>query len=523
MIFKLGACKPNISHAVLSTTEAISIDYAFAWAVGFYHKSGGLKKDLVIFGSTQCPIKNMKIELNKRLMGAAVINMSYIDIPYHADDYVIIDYKGNTIYRGLVDHAPDIDKGQLKLVPYSKRLKEVIINKTYTAQTASAMLNDIITDVQTDTSISWNSDLIDTGETTTYSKIYNYVPAEKAISEIVSELSDREWGVTVNNVFSVYQPSTGIDDMYFQTPNMPYSAVKAKINWNKIDATRYQVLQKVTGGKVERAGEVGTGGLYPAISLEALVRKKEKTFTIDTFVSSTEALDLAYSHLTSQIIPETISVKNFNVDRKFLGIGERIQVQGAEEKVLKTIVDCDSTTNWTGATLDTTDYTEGSGSISFSASSSGDQIVYDFGEVENFRYPERFGMMVKGSVVGSYLELGFSNDSSTLFDNAIPVPIYTAGVWQYRDFPRTTGFRYWGLNTSSGPGSVSTVKVDQISAYLFDRKLYTGNVVKMDLDISPENDRLCNLTLSEYDEIANQNAIDLQKRVESIETVNKST
>lgn len=523
MISKLGRYKPNTGHSILSTTTAVSISYAFAWDVGFYHKSGGLKKGLVIFGSTNCPIKSMRIELNKRIMGAATLNMSYIDIPIHADDFIIIRYKGVTSYRGLVDHQPDPKSGVIKLVPYSRRLKEVIINKSYTAQTAESMLNDIITTVQADTSISWNADLVDTGETTTYTKSFDYVKAEKAISEIAGELSNREWGVTVNNVFSIYQPSTGVDKMFFQTPNQAYVSIREKKNWNKINATRLQVYYKSAGGKTTRAGEVGYGGSYPTISLETLVRKKEDKFVIDTGVSSTEALDAAYSELTSLSIPQTINVNGFNLDRYFPVIGERMQVQDHEEKVLKTIIDCDSTTAWTGVTADTTDYVEGSGSLSFAASSSGDKIVYDFGAVESFRLPERIGMMLKASVTGTYLELGMSNDSSTLFDNATPVPIYTAGVWQYRDFPRTTGFRYWGLNVSSGVGSTSTVKVDQISSYLFDRKIYTGNIVKLAFEINSANDRLANVTLSEYDEEANTENMRMQKRVDSIETVNQST
>lgn len=523
MIVRIGRSKPNLGRAILATTTATEISYAFAWDVGFYHSSGGLKKDLYIFGSTECPIKNIQIELNKRIMGAAKITMSYLDFPLHSDDYVIIKYKGTVAYRGLVDYAPDPKDGILKLVPYSRRFKELLIDKTYTSQTASAMLEDIITTIQADTGISWNEDLIDTGESTTYSKTFEYVTAEKAIREIVDDLSDREWGVTVNNVFTVYQPSTTVDEMFFQTFSPEYTKIKAKTDWKKIKATRYQVFKKNTAGNTTRVGEVGTGGSYPAIDLEKLVRKKEKKYNIDTFVGSTEALDNAYSRLVNMGVPESVQITNFNLDRYFPVIGDRLQVQDEEEKVLRTIIDCDASTGWTGGSSDASDYVEGSGSISFSSSSSGDQIYYDFGQAENFRSPERVGMMIKASETGTYLELGMSNDSSTIFDTTTPIPIYTAGVWTYRDFPRTTGFRYWGINTSSGVGATSTVKVDQVSMYLWHRKIFEGNIVKVNITISSQNDRLCTITLNDYDEEANKDMLDLEKRVDSIEAVNQST
>jgi hypothetical protein len=259
-MIKLGRNKPNIGRSVLSTTEVVTIDQAFAWDVGFYHKSGGLKKDLYIFGSTDCPIKSIQFELNKRIMGAGVMNLSFVDFPIHADDFVILTYKGTTAYRGLIDHAPDPKQGKLKLVPYSRRYKELLINKTYTTQTASAMLQDIVEDLQSDTGITWNSDLVSTGESTTYTKVFEYVTAEKAVKEIVGELSDREWGVNVNNVFTVYTPNTTVDEMFFQSYEPIFTSVEAKYNWNKIKATRYQVLRKPRREKQRGKAKLDTGG-----------------------------------------------------------------------------------------------------------------------------------------------------------------------------------------------------------------------------------------------------------------------
>jgi hypothetical protein len=240
-------------------------------------------------------------------------------------------------------------------------------------------------------------------------------------------------------------------------------------------------------------------------------------------VSSTEALDTAYSELQNLSIPLTVKVKNVDLDEYFPTIGDLIQIQDREEKVLKTIIDCDASTGWTNASSDSADYTSGSGSLSFSSSSSGDQMTYDFGVTEQFRYPERIGYMIKASETGTYLEMGMSNSSSTLFDSPTPVPIYTSGVWQYKDFPRATGFRYFGLNTSSGVGGTSTVKLDEVSMYLWDRRIYEANVVKATISITAKNDRLCQLTLNEYDEEANAEQIEIEKRVDSIETVNQST
>jgi uncharacterized protein involved in tolerance to divalent cations len=311
--------------------------------------------------------------------------------------------------------------------------------------------------------------------------------------------------------------------MFFQSYEPAYTSLKTKTNWNKIKATRYEVYQKSAGGKTTRAGQVGHGGSYPTISLETIVRKKEDKYIIDTFTGTSEALDEAYAELTELTIPETIEVNNFNMDTYFPVIGDRLQVQDQEERVLKTIIDCDNSSGWTNASSDATDYCEGSGSLSFSSSSSGDAMYYDFGVAEYFRYPERVGFMIKASEIGTYLELGMSNYSSTLFNTTSPVPIYTAAVWQYKDFPTSSGFRYIGLNTSSAVGATSTVKIDQVSMYLWDRKIFEGNIVKAKIKITAENDRLCNITLTEYDEEANADKIEIMKQVDIINTVNQST
>jgi len=353
--------------------------------------------------------------------------------------------------------------------------------------------------------------------------VFNYVTAEKAIEELIGILTNRYWGVNAENRLVVYTPNTAVDEVLFQNNSPYYTEVNIKKNWNSIKATRYQVFKKTTGGGSERIGQVGYGAGYDPIDLEKIYRKKEGKEIISTSMSSSEALDFAYSKLTNLEVPISIRVTNVNMDYYIPAIGDYIQVQDEEEKVIRTIIDCDSVTGWTGATIDTADYCEGSASIYFTATSSGNSMYYDFGSLKKWRYPSRLGFMIKGTVVGEYLEWSYSNDSSTLWDNAKNIKIDSANVWEYTDYSHTDNFRYIGIRCTSSPTSPSDINIDQVCLFSGYREIYENNIKQINFKISEFNDRLCHFTAGQYEQQISEEEQELRFKVENIETISYST
>ena len=85
--------------------------------------------------------------------------------------------------------------------------------------------------------------------------------------------------------------------------------------------------------------------------------------------------------MTSQSIPQSISAQ-IDLEQYFPEIGDLITIEDEPEEILKEIITCESTTNWTDGdctiALDSADYVKGSGSVEFSGTGSPSSIIYDF-------------------------------------------------------------------------------------------------------------------------------------------------
>jgi hypothetical protein len=243
---------------------------------------------------------------------------------------------------------------------------------------------------------------------------------------------------------------------------------------------------------------------------------------------------------------ETVQIKELDINRYDLDIGEKIQVVDGYEKVLETIISCDSATGWTNASVDTTEYVEGTGSITATGYNPvTSAATYNFGEIMRFNNPEFIQFMVKvDSGSGNILEYAFSNNSSTLWDSPLDIYINAAAVWQIVQFDCSNcdTFQYFGIRYKSTitlpqryfnnigsmmfgqsfPDAPSNVpfNIDRVQIYHYSKNAYTGNVVQINYKVD-KYDTHVNVNLNDYDEQSTETSMILDRRVEKIDTIQK--
>ena len=546
-----------------STVFANKPGLQYDWRVQLYYKDGTIKKDWWI-GQDNNPLKKLKFELTEKICGKGEITFAFLDFPIDADDYLILSYKGDVKYRAIVDQAIDPKGGRAKLLPYHERYGELLINNTFTTKTIEEMLTTIVnTETFADTGIFTIPGFIDTGDTETFDKDYSsYNTVKKVIDELVNSLDDRQWGVTADNIFTVYQPSETVDEVLLYGDNPPYSEIDQNIDYSKIKATRYQVFRKVTAdpeadppieeGGTEYIGQVGYGSGYPTPDIEKLSRKKVEKFPIDELITNnTKALEFAYADLIANTaIPETIKLKNYRFENVFPTIGKKYKVQDRVEFIRRQILDCEALTNdddtfqggaWTGATLETADFTTGSGSVRFTGTEIADEMSYAFTNTVKLLKPLKISFYLKSETYGDFLQLDIDG---TTYDINIP----SADVWWYYDFEFTATtideikFVYvnapsggqsngWSIETSTdsswstGTWSANTttsfsntVYIDNIGLFLPHREEYEASVISASFEITGPNIK-CNVKLNEYDLFANNELFRLERKLEKQQAI----
>jgi hypothetical protein len=547
-----------ISNALDNRTQS-----QFDWRAQLFHKSGGIKKDWFI-GQDNTSLEKIDFELTKKICGSGTIRFVYLDFPIDADDYVKIFFQNSLVYRAIVDQSIDPKGGKAKLLPYSQRFGELLANNTFTGKTIAEMLETIVINAFPDTQINFLLSLVDTGSIETFDKDFSkYETVKKIIDELVSELDDREWGVTADNLFTVYKPSILTDEILLYGDDPYYTDIKQDIDYSKIKATRYQVLKKnTTTDKIERIGEVGYGGLYPILSIENLTRKKEKKFTVsDLIVNNADALEFAYANLTSKaIVPQSITLKDFRFELLFPEIAKRYKVQDRIEYIRRKIIRCDSLTadddsfekdsgSWSGATLNTTDFTSGTASITYDGAIIGDSIRYDFGDTIKLLDPLSLGFMLKSEFAGDLLgiEIGIGGDTggdgawssgpwsvgawsqdntsyttdTILFEDTINIP--NGQTWNYYEFPFTlTEFSYIKFKFTTTPSSTTTINIDDIGIFLPDRAEYESNVILAKFRLE-KDDIKCDVKLNDYDLQANDDFFLLERELQKLEALSQDT
>ena len=128
--------------------------------------------------------------------------------------------------------------------------------------------------------------------------------------------------------------------------------------------------------------------------------------------------------------------------------------------------------------------------------------------------------MKSASQNGTIIEVGLSNASSTVFDNAYKVNISSLNVWETKRISITnTSWRYFGIrSTVNNP----TIYFDSIGYYAWSRNEYIGNLIQKKYTLDNKGYKV-NLTLNEYDYQANTELFNLEKKAENTHEILLST
>jgi len=522
--------------------------HQFPWRVEFFHKSGGLKAIWNI-GQNDCPIYEMEFERNLKGNGAGIIRTTFLDFPIDPTDYFDIFYDDTIIYSGVVDVAPDPKGGDVQLIGRHQYYSDRLISQSFSSNAASAIMQTIVESMDSETMISWNAALVDTGSTDLFTIEYNYEKISKVFDDLVAQLDDRYWGVNADGFFYCQELSQTTDDTLFYTDQPGYSSIEVAYDYSGIEATRYQVYKKVDGsGDTVRIGQVGYGAPYPSISAEKFTRIKEEVLTVSEVLSDAQALAYAYAKLTAQEALTTVTVNDIDLSVYNPDIGDLIDIQDREQTILIEVVDCDSTTGWTGATLETTEYVAGTGSVKFTATNAGDEMEYAFDGQTMWKNQQKLGFMCRASESGTYLsvDLSYETDyynygygsgyysegaygegdtdgtesSKTVFTNT--VNITAANVWNYYSFESTLPISQIRFYANAAPASPATVYIDRIQIYCDYRTRYNNNIVQINYSITPARDKV-SMLLNSYDKYSNDALFRYDKQIRTLESALRSS
>jgi hypothetical protein len=534
------------SALVFSGASAPNPVSSLRWTLELYHKSGGLKKSWAL-GQDNCPVISIDFEENLLGCGSGTIGLAYIDFPIDIDDYVLIYFNGKLKYRGMINVTPDPEGGEIELIPQHFRLEELLYNGSFTSKTIAEISATVIAAIKTDADIQYSASLIDTNSSDTISPNYQYESAKKIITDLMERIPTRYYGVRADRFFYIKSFSEVRNNDLFYTDNSAYSDISVEQNNDGIDATHYQVYKKASGASgSEYVGQVGYGGLYPEIPLLTISRKKEKKLTVSEVLSVNEALEYAYAKLLTMAVERRIEIKNIDLDQFEPVVGNLIRVQAQEKETIQTIIDCDSLTNWTGATLDTTDYIENTASITATIENIGDGVSYSFGAMKNYKAIQKFGFMLKSDYSGNILDITISygqnmsdyvvgagvcgagecginamdesqtESAETITNNSLNIS--SSNIWQLFEFEATSGLYKieWALNQDLPVPAI--INIDRIHIYNTDRLQYEDNVVSIKYKITPANENIT-VQLSSYNFAANQKLFEFDKKISILEAV----
>lgn len=528
----------------ISLTTPISI---YNWKIELYHSSGGIKKTWNI-GQSNCPIKSLQFELNKKICGAGTLELAFQDFPIHAGDYILVYWKGDLKYRAFVANKPDPKGGKIKLESYTKMFEYHWCGLIFTQlKTVEQIFESTINENDDHTGIKWNAAFIDTGSTETFQpEFYPPVKMKKVFDDYIVKCDDREWGVLPTKIFTVYQMQETVTKNIFTN----FEEVEYDADYSQIKATIYNVYRKdATTGNTIFCGTVGGDVIdYPRLlEIEMLIGgERWDIYTVsDVIQTNEEALEIAYADLVAKaVIPKTTQIKNLSLDEYFPVIGEKIKTIDVTELIPRNIISCDTVLNWSGGTLDTTYYLDGLGSIKFDSVST-PQIVYDFGKIEKWNHPQKIGFMLRTSCAGQYLEWSvgkytggyssgaygagkYSGDIASatdyLWNETQNIYISTGSVWSWHEFELTDDFRYFGIRFNGTPSvSPCYVWLDGVYLFLYDKSSYEGNVVLAKFKIDSKGNSHCDVTLDAYNLQANDALFRATRKIEQLEAINATS
>jgi len=492
-----------------------------------------------------CPLRQAKYTVTRSGMGKANFDFAIMDAPIVSRDKINIYRNGKIVYQGLVDGIPDKAGGKVTTSPFLNELQNKTYNFNYsTGATYEEILEDIILEKDQDTGVFWNATLVDTGSTFVFTGEYKYDSVKKIIKDIQDQLENRYLGIDHNNFFYVKAFSTTVTTTLYADDNSGYEGVKVTVDDKAVKATRSQVYQEsTTAGQKVRLGSVGystSSTDYPTLAIENQVGVIENKETVYKGLSSSDGLNFAYQKLVKDAVIKTkIDIKNVDYDRYPLEIGERIKIYKEEDLLWHTIIDCESTANWTAGDLSTIAKV-GTYSMNFTST----YIDYNYAEYKRWKGIERLGFYIRSDKVGSFVNvylgdstgeqaaigglglgalgvgaLSEGDTSATLTTTNIEigssvfysVDIKGVNQWQWVDIPTT--YDNFSIIRFESNDTSADVRVDEIQLYSLFRQSYEANVIQMDFDLSSS---YVNVKAGEFQEFADDDFNILKNEVEAL-------
>lgn len=501
-------------------------DYPFE--IIFNYRDGGFKKRIYV-GADNCAIKKVKFSINEKGCANARVEFAYLDWTIDKYDTVDIYYKGRKIYHGLVNDKPDIDGGEISIVPQRVRLEHFIFDrvKYVTNVSALTLLETAVKTKQEYHRVSYNpyfiADTFKDNDAELVLPEFQDSEIKNMIEDVIKTIdSDAQWGVNENNIFFVRYPESTVSKRLFLCDKPYYKSIKVRTQYENIKLTRAIVYRKgdterevdpdpsedMFCGKVCYGEDPGSQEYFPPIArLENEVGIIEQIVSIPSVVEDNTARDYAYHKIASQQIEKTIEITGVDIDRYFPEVGKRIQVEKIyDKKVLWTLSDCETLDGWEGScAVSTTRAVEGDHSIMSGVSWFQLGANYHFEGIEKiefFIYCEKSDFELQIDILKG---VDVIKSTTVRFQNFL---------WQRVEIAIDTGFSGIYFN----PNYVCWI--DRIKVYSYKKEIYEANVKEIEFNIDAKGYE-CNLTLGNFDIFVNDTLQWLEWKVGVIDGIKK--
>lgn len=522
MIYNVGTSQAVGTVSGAEGSELIPIPIpAVRWRAVLNHRTGGVKAEWIM--GQNIPLVSVNFELNLHGCGAGDFALAWVDVPIDADDYLVVYYQDEPVYQGVINATPDPKGGKIDLIPRTQRAEELLYSGTFTGQTIAEILETIVTNatVSTDTGWIWDASQIDTGSSAVFTVTYDNETLKDILDKLVSQAPGCYWGVNAGNVFFFKPLESNITAALYQCDQAAFGKVESKINYDGVKFTRYSVYRKSTGASgTSYAGQVGFGGSYPTLAVEKTARKRVGKITVsDTLTTDAAALVYAYALLQTYQPYNSITVDDVILDRYFPEVFKKILVEDSEDLTLKTIEACDAVTDWTGATLESTEFVSGTGAVYFSSALINASMIWTAALYSSvplrFKGMKKLAFMAWSTLPGTFISVTVNHllPSAVTYDISIPV----GGKWTMINLPYAGNIETVKFWYSTAPLSTNKLIIDRIQAYCYNKQQYSENIVQINYSIDPGREHV-SMRLREYDQSLYERQFDLERMTKSIES-----